>query len=241
MSHHTPLNDIDPSGAVSEAAHAVAANTQLEEAAAQGDTRAQLLRKAALGGGALMGGGLLLGLPSIAAAADSRSSKQDVEILNYALTLEYLEAAFYAEANQKAGLTGEASDFAKTAGAHEAAHVTFLQGALGNAAVKSPTFAFGDTTSTQAKVLSTAVVLEDTGVAAYIGQLYRIKSPRTILIASHVLAVEARHAAWVRSLVPGRSPSEDAFNNSKFGADGFPRGGYARMAQVLAGVKPFIA
>jgi hypothetical protein len=238
MTEHLDLGSLDPSGAVAEAADAVTGDAELEEAAARGDTRAQILRKAAMGGSAVMGGGLLLGgLTGTAMAADTRSAKQDRDILNYALTLEYLEAAFYAEANQKAGLTGDAATFAKTAGAHEAAHVDFLKKALGSAAVASPAFTFGDTTANRTNFLKTAVVLEDTGVAAYIGQAYRLKNTRTILIASHVLAVEARHAAWVRSLIPDAVPAPDAFNGSTFDANGFPRGGYARMSQVLAGVK----
>lgn len=235
---HIDVRTIDPSGALEEAASRLTDDGALEDAAARGDTRAGILRKAAMGGGAMMGGGLLLGgLTGTAMAADTRSARQDRDILNYALTLEYLEAAFYAEANQKAGLTGEAAAFAKTAGAHEAAHVDFLRKALGSAAVASPTFTFGQTTASPGAFLKTAVVLEDTGVAAYIGQAYRLKNTRTILIASHVLAVEARHAAWVRTLVDGAVPAPDAFNGSTFDADGFPRGGYARMAQVLAGVK----
>lgn len=84
-----------------------------------------------------------------------------------------------------------------------------------------------------------AIILEDTGVAAYIGQAYRLGNRRLILIASDVLAVEARHAAWVRFLTPGRLPSDDAFNNSTF-TNGVPRGGCATMPQVLKAAGPFI-
>ncbi len=90
------LAQVDTDGAVREAAYAVAQDSSLREVAASGDTRAQLLRKAAMGGGALMGGGLLLGgLSGTALGAESRSSKQHTAILNLALTLEYLEAEFY--------------------------------------------------------------------------------------------------------------------------------------------------
>lgn len=230
MSNPFDFNALDRSGAVREAADAVAADAGLEEAAAGGDTRAQMLRKMALGGGAILGGGALLALPSIGAAQGSPA--QDRRILNYALTLEYLEAAFYDEAVAKGALSGDALQFAQTAAAHENAHVDFLRNALGSAAVARPTFDFKGTTADPDTFLRTATVLEDTGVAAYLGQSYRLSNPRLTLIAAHVLTVEARHAAWVRFLTPGRIPAEDAFNGTTF-QNGVPRGGYATMAQVL--------
>ena len=115
-------------------------------------------------------------LPGIALGAPSK--KQDVEILNYALTLEYLENEFYKEAVTKAGLTGENLAVAKVVQSHEAAHVATLRKVLGKSAVKKPKFDFGDTTANTANFLKTAVVLEDTGVAAYAGQGTRIKQGR---------------------------------------------------------------
>lgn len=172
-------------------------------------------------------------------AAKKDSGTGDAAIVNYALTLEYLEAAFYAEAISRGALSGDVLQFARTAGAHETAHVEFLRDALGSAAVASPTFDFKGTTSATGSFLNTAVVLEDTGVAAYLGQSYRFSSTRLTLIAAHVLVVEARHAAWVRFLTPGRIPAEDAFNGTTF-QNGVPRGGYATMPQVLRAAGGFI-
>lgn len=231
MSDHTlPLDQVDRDGAVRETAHAVAGDPGLQEAAASGDTRAQMLRKMALGGGAIFGAGALMALPSL---ADARTSPaQDREILNFALTLEYLEAAFYVEAVNGGALSGDPLEFARTARDHENAHVAFLQDALGSAAVARPRFDFKGTTASTGSFLRTATVLEDTGVAAYLGQSFRLSNPRLTLIAAHVLTVEARHAAWVRFLTPGRQPAEDPFNGTTF-QNGVPRGGYATMPQVL--------
>ena len=217
------LAQVDTDGAVREAAHSVASDTQLEDAASRGDTRAQLLRKAAIGGGAFMGGGLLLGgLTGTALGADSRSSKQDVAILNFALTLEYLEAEFYRQAVAGNAMSGDLKTFATTVAGHEAAHVDFLSKALGSAAVSSPKFDFKGIPTNPALFPKTAMQLEDTGVAAYTGQSYRIKKTAYILVAAQVLAVEARHAGWARTFVDGRLPAEDVLN------------GHANMKQVLA-------
>src|SRR4029079_10263617 len=111
---------------------------------------------------------------------------------------EYLEAAFYAEANQKGKLDGITARFAQVGGAHEAAHVSALKQALGSKATKTPSFDFKGTTADEGTFLRTAMALEDTGVAAYQGQAPLIKSTQVLGSAGAILAVEARHAAWVR-------------------------------------------
>jgi rubrerythrin len=218
------LARVDRDGAIREAAHAVAESPGIAEAAASGDTRAQILRKAALGSGGLVAGGIALGgLSGTALGADSRSSKQDVAILNFALTLEYLEAEFYRQAVAGNALSGDMRSFAQIVAGHEAAHVAFLQKALGSRAVASPAFDFQGIPTNPSRFLATAVSLEDTGVAAYAGQSYRIKRTAYILVAAQVLAIEARHAAWARSMVPSRLPAEkDEILN-----------GHASMEQVL--------
>ena len=208
MSENLDITQVDTDGALREAAHAIGIDTSLEDGAQRGDTRAQLLRRAALGGGALMGGGLLLGgLTGTALGADTRSAAQDTDILNFALTLEYLEAEFYAQAVAGNALTGETKEFATIVAAHEAAHVDFLAKTLGSKAVAKPKFDFKGIPGSQPRFRLTAVQLEDTGVAAYIGQSYRLKKTAFILVAAQVLAVEARHAAWARQMI-GRNPSE---------------------------------
>jgi len=204
MSELLKLEEIDQDGALREAVEEV------------GATRSDFLRKTAVGGGALLGTGAFLGaMPSIALGAPPRS---DIAILNFALTLEYLEAAFYTEALQKGRLTGEALKFAQVVGGHERAHVAFLKGALGRKAVARPRFNFRDTTSDQAKFLATATVLEDTGVLAYAGQGPLIKTKSIVKAALSVLTVEARHAAWVRDIRGSGgapSPAPKAFDGAR--------------------------
>ena len=193
MSHDVTLQEIDRDGAVAEAAEGLRA------------TRAQLFRRAGL----FAGGGLVAGaIPIALATAQSGSpSKGDIKILNYALTLEYLEAAFYAEANAKGKLTGVTQTFAQVVGQHEAAHVSALEGVLGSSATKKPTFDFKGTTGSAGTFLKTSQTLEDTGVAAYQGQGPRIRSGQVLATAGSILAVEARHAAWVRDIIgAGQAP-----------------------------------
>lgn len=165
----------------------------------QGTTRAQLFRRAIVGGGAFVAGGVAIGgLPTLALGAPSAS--QDVEILNFALLLEFLEAEFYREAVDRNTIGGETLAFAKVVRDHEIAHVEFLQQALGSSARSKPEFDFGDTTSDPDKFRATAVVLEDTGVAAYNGQGPRL-TKKTLASAAQIVSVEARHAAWIRKIV----------------------------------------
>lgn len=174
------LEMLDRDGAIAEAADRA------------GHTRAGFLRMAALAGG--VSAGAFAGLADTAEAA----STGDIDILNYALTLEYLEAAFSTEAEVRAGLFGPALRLAGVIGAHERAHVAALQGVLGKAAVKKPRFAFGAATRSQDAFLKTANVLEDTGVAAYKGQAGNIQSIAVLKAALAIHSVEARHASWVR-------------------------------------------
>jgi hypothetical protein len=161
-------------------------------------TRAELFKKAAVGGGSFLAGGVLFGgLPKLALAAPS--ARQDVEILNFALLLEYLESEFYIRAVAGGALSGELLEFATVVRDHEVAHVQFLQQALGSAANPKPTFDFGDTVTDAAKFVLTAIVLEDTGVAAYNGQGPRLTNG-TLAAAATIVSVEARHAAWIRRI-----------------------------------------
>jgi Ferritin-like domain len=190
------LADIDTDGALREALEGVG-----------GDSRAAFLRKATVGGAALIGA---FALPREAVAA---TSPNDVAILNYALTLEYLQAAFYTEAEREKALRGNAARAASVVGPVERAHVSAFRKALGKAAVKRPAFNFRGTTESQRLFLKTAVAFEDLAVAAYKAQAPRLQSPAVLAVAVSIHSVEARHAGWMRRLagvLPAARPFDDA-------------------------------
>jgi len=143
--------------------------------------------------------------------AATKASANDVSILNFALTLEYLETAFYEEAVRVGALEGETLKFAKIVRNHERGHVTLLEGALGSAAVKKPRFDFQGTTENARTFRATAIVLEDTGVAAYAGQAGLLDDPEILTTAVRIHSIEARHASWIRHIV-GKVPAPKAFD-----------------------------
>ena len=183
-----------------------------ESAERAGIDRRNLLRKAAAGGASFVAGGVLFsGFVSPAQAAISnslRSRRNDIHILEYALTLEYLESSFYAAANASGALTdSDVKTFARVTGAHELAHVTALRQLV---RVAKPKFDFGDTVTNQAKFKKTAQALEDTGVSAYAGQGPNILQRPVIAAALSIHSVEARHAAWIRFINSGGTGSPNA-------------------------------
>lgn len=141
--------------------------------------------------------------------------KTDVDVVNYALTLEHLEAAFYKLASQ---YTFENDPFGNAVanrlteiGGHEDAHVTALTKVvndLGGKPVSAATYNFGVTDAKS--FLATAMTLENIGVAAYDGAGARIKSADILTAAGQIVAVEARHASYL-NLVNGTVPFPAAF------------------------------
>lgn len=197
------LATVDSDGAIREA-----------EAAVAGDSRASFFRKAAVGGGAVLTSGAFLGmLPEVAMGRLSR--KQDLAILNFALTLEFLEAAFYKEALQKQNAypRQEVRDVAALIHAHEQTHVTALKStikAFGGKPVRSPSFDFKGSTDNEQSFIGTALVLENTGVHAYLGQAKRLLSKKLLGAAASIVTIEARHAAAIAVL-----NGDDPYNPGK--------------------------
>lgn len=176
--------------------------TRIDDA---GSTRQAILAKALAIGGTLAAGGIVVaGLPGIARSATS--PEKDLEILDFALRLERLQKAFYDEAVASSGVTGKLHDFATVVAAHEREHVKYLEGALGSKASASPTFTFGGVFASDDSFATAAATLEDLGVAAYNGQAANL-TPKSLAAAAQIVSVDARHAAWIRSIV-GKPPAD---------------------------------
>ena len=166
---------------------------------------------------------------SSSSSSSSAASSGDLAIVNYALTLEYLETQFYAKVIKSGLFHGKDLSVIKTFGAEEAQHVIALKQAamsLGTP-VAAPTGKFP--IKSAAQVVTLAATVENLGAAAYLGQAGNIKSKAVLAAALSIHSIEARHAATLNLLLK-KSPTPD-------GAFAKP----ATMAQVLAIVKPFIA
>jgi hypothetical protein len=189
-------------------------------------SRSEVILKGALAAGAVYGT-FMVG-PYVRKAL-AMSGGGDVGIVSFALTLEYLEAAFYEEAKTRAGAKGELKSLIALLADDEKQHVEALEATvkqLGGKPVAEPKFEFpyGDT----AGFLKLAQTFEDTGVSAYNGAAPAIKSKEVLGAAGTIVQVEARHAAAIR-LQSSEEPSPDAFDPT------------LDEAQVLKAVEPFIA
>ena len=180
----------------------------VEAMAATGPTTRRAVLKTLAAAG-LVGSAAVMATGGTAEADDEPQG--DIAILNYALTLEYLQAAFYTEVQRIGAVTGQAARLARIVGMHERAHVRALHTILGSRAVPEPGFDFRGATESQTAFVRTAVAFEDLGVAAYKGQAPRIRSVAYLNAALAIHAVEARHAAWIRRIA-GVLPAQSAFD-----------------------------
>lgn len=162
--------------------------------------------------------------------------KNDLEVLNYALTLEHLEDYFYRTVNASGKLQGNAAKYLAIIGAHEKAHVDALTAAIkqagGNPVAELPKYNFsslGDI-NTQDGILKIASVLEPTGVKAYDGAAREIQDKKILAVAGQIVQVEARHAAIIRALInPNASPVPKSFEDK------------ATPQEIIATITPIIS
>ena len=187
--------------------------------------RSAFLLKGALAAGALYGAAAA---GPLVRRAFAQGSSSDVDILNFAYTLELLEADFYEVAQKDVKLSDELQKFAQDVGQNEQDHVDALKGAitdLGGKPAKTPTFEFPLTD--EKSFMELAITFEDTGVSAYNGAGPMLKSKDLLATAGSIVQVEGRHAGAIRYLA-GEDPTITPFDKT------------LDVDAVLKAVKPFI-
>ncbi len=160
--------------------------------------------------------------------AQNAPFKNDIEVLNYALTLEYFEATLYKTLIDSGKLQGKDLQYAQLFGQQEQAHVDAVKSTiekLGGTPVQKAEYNF-PTLNTREDVLNLLNVVEQTGVGAYLGASIYIQNKDILAAAASIMQVEARHTALIRYLL-GIPPVPDAFTPA------------FTPAEVLAKVKPF--
>jgi rubrerythrin len=189
-------------------------------------SRSDVLLKGALAAGAIYGA---LAVGPFVRKALAMSGGGDVDILNFALTLEYLESKFYEKAKTRAKASGELKTLVNLLAEDEKQHVEALTATikqLGGKPVAEPKFDFAY--SGTGGFLKLAQTFEDTGVSAYNGAAPMIKSKEVLAAAGGIVQVEARHAAAIR-LQNSEEPAPAAFDTP------------LDEKQVLKAVEPFLA
>src|ERR1700712_2450976 len=168
---------------------------------------------------------------ALAAPADFSS---DIDVLNYALTLEYLESAFYQQGQAAGLLSGTEKAYLDKIAADEAYHVTAITATikqLGGTPVAAPGVDFGGAFDSRKSYLTTSHTFENVGVGAYLGAAGYIKNKAVLQAAAGIFGVEARHAAVVGNLLGLKAEGGVYMGPFETGVE---------KAKVLAGVAPFI-
>jgi len=219
----------------------------VEELAHDATSRKRFL-KAVGGSGAAAGLGLLIAAcggskdksssttRTTAAASGSSTSadvKNDIDIVNYALTLEFLETQFYNDVIDSGVVKDpKIAAIAKNFADAEQQHVDALTAAvqkLGGKPVSAPKASFQSVIDGGLKkVLAAAASVENLGAAAYLGQAGNIKNKEILAAALSIHSVEARHAAALNELIGGNPLPDGAFAKPMAKAD------------VLKAVQPFL-
>jgi rubrerythrin len=189
--------------------------------------------------GALLAGSTAALLAATALSAQTTTTPvTDLDILNYALTLEQLEANFYTEGLKQLSsadfgrgsfttglgnpnglfgdsVSGDVYGYLLLIRNHEQTHVRTLMRMIQDAGgTPKPACTFRFSYNNVDEFLATAKTLEDTGVSAYAGAINMIKDPKLVTAAATIATVEARHASYIR-LITGDSPFPNAFDQAK--------------------------
>jgi len=206
------------------------AHPELAQVAVRGMSRGSFILRSALAAGAIAGSAAVGPFVGQALAQDDEAAP-DVEIVNFALTLELLEATFYEEAlKQVSGLSGDLLALTEEIASNEQEHVSVLTRTvsdLGGVPVDKPRLDFGDAFASEANYLELAQTFEDTGVSAYNGAAPMIQDKSILSAAGTIVQIEGRHAALIRSQ-RGEPAAPVPFDEA------------LEMAQVLNAVEPFI-
>lgn len=166
--------------------------------------------------------------------ASAKDFSSDVEVLNYALTLEYLEAEFYRQGNAAGLLKGKEKKYLMQIGADEASHVATVMSTvqkLGGTPVSAPAVDFGGAFDSRKSYLTTSHIFENKGVGAYLGAAGFIKDKMILQAAAGIFGVEARHAAVVGNLLGLKAEGGVYMGSTEVG---IPK------ADVLKAVTPFL-
>lgn len=177
-----------------------------------GMTREAFLTRATLAAGAVYGVGAVAPFVRQAMAQEAVG---DIGILNFALLLEHLEAAFYDQASRRVSLDSDAQRLTEELATNEGEHVTALMaiiGTLGGRPVPEPEVDFRGAFDSQSAYLELAQTFEDTGVAAYNGAGPNLGSKEALAAAGTIVQVEGRHAALIR-MMRGEVPAPKAFDD----------------------------
>ncbi len=169
---------------------------------------------------------------SVLLSRKASAQSTDVDIANFALTLEYLEDEFYELALDAGVLSGDALGVVTNLHDHEEQHIDAIIGLLegaGATPVAKPEFVFPeDAFTSQAGILDLAATFEPVGVGAYLGAAPLIQSPDILAAAGSIAGVEGEHVVAVNNLLTGLPAAVEAFPAA------------LTMDEVLAAVSPFI-
>ena len=171
-------------------------------------TRSQLFVRTAIAGGALAAGPL--------AARAIADLKDDLSLLEYLLSLEYVQSGLYRDALQEIPLSSDVARLASELRDQEVEHVDALRATIEEAGGSAPDrlpLDFGSAMASESAFLKLANTIEDTAVSAYNGAAPRLESREFLAVCASIVQVESRHAALVR-LVRDKPPAPLAFDKA---------------------------